>query len=139
MSEVCGDNRFELIGEFKGKLVEDTNIETSPEEMAVLDNILFRFWQMGWLDKLKAQEPRVVKISELTSGEPMLVWLEDIDKDETVAGMIFDYVPGRYGFKLTNIGGMDRIYPLIEEYLTRWRCWTSRPDQATREATPWED
>ena len=57
MSEVCGDNRFKLIGEFKGKLVECTNIETSPEEMAVLDNILFRIWQMGWLDKLKAQEP----------------------------------------------------------------------------------
>jgi len=58
MSEVCSDNRFELIGEFKDKLVKGTNIETSPEEMAVLDNILFRIWQMGWLDKLKAQEPR---------------------------------------------------------------------------------
>lgn len=22
-------------------------------------------------------------------------------------------------------------------YGTSWRCWTSRPDQATREATPW--
>lgn len=87
---------------------------------------------------LKDREPRVVKISELTSGEPMLVWLEDIDKDETVAGMIFDYVPGRFGFKLTNIGSMDRIYPLIEEYLTRWRCWTSRPTDEQREAVKWE-
>lgn len=57
MSEVCSDNRFDLIGEFKDKLVKGTNIETSPEEMAVLDNILFRIWQMGWLDKLKSQEP----------------------------------------------------------------------------------
>lgn len=65
MSEVCGDNRFKLIGEFKGKLVEGTNIETSPEEMAVLDNILFRIWQMGWLDKLKAQEPRVMSVQEV--------------------------------------------------------------------------
>lgn len=86
---------------------------------------------------LKAQEPRVVRISELTSGEPMLVWLEDIDKTETVAGMIFDYVPGRLGFKLTDIGSMDRIYPRIEEYLTRWRCWTSRPTDEQREAVPW--
>ena len=53
MSEVCSDNRFELIGKFKGELIDATNIETSPEEMAVLDNILFRMWQMGWLDKLK--------------------------------------------------------------------------------------
>ena len=75
-------------------------------------------------DALKAQEPRVVKMSELTAGEPMLVWLEDIDKEETVAGMIFDYVPGRLGFKLTDLASMDRIYPRIEEYLTRWRCWT---------------
>lgn len=56
MSEMCGDNRFELIGEFKGKLIENTNIESSPEEMAVLDNILFRIWQMGWLDRLKAMQ-----------------------------------------------------------------------------------
>jgi len=86
---------------------------------------------------LKAQEPRVVKISELTSGEPMLVWLEDIDKEETVAGMIFDYVPGRFGFKLTDIGSMDRIYPRIDDYLTRWRCWTSRHDEKRRAETPW--
>ena len=57
MCEVCCDNRLKLIEEFKGKLVDGTNIETAPEEMAVLDNILFRIWQMGWLDKLKAQEP----------------------------------------------------------------------------------
>ena len=87
---------------------------------------------------LKAQEPRVVAISELTSGEPMLVWLVDIDNEETVAGMIFDYVPGRFGFKLTDIGSMDRIYPRIEDYLTRWRCWTSRPDEKRRAETPWE-
>ena len=86
----------------------------------------------------EAQESRVVAISELTSGEPMLVWLEDIDKAETVAGMLFDYyVPGRLGFKLTDIGSMDRIYPCIGDYLMRWRCWTSRPTDEQREATPW--
>ena len=87
----------------------------------------------------KAQESRVVAISELTSGDPMLVWLEDIDKAETVAGMLFDYyVPGRLGFKLTDIGSMDRIYPCIGDYLMRWRCWTSRPDEKRRAETPWE-
>ncbi len=52
-TEVCGDNRFELIEKYKEKLVKATNIETSKEEMDVIDNILFRFWQMGWLDKLE--------------------------------------------------------------------------------------
>lgn len=47
--EICTDNRFWLIDQYKKKLIESTNIETSPKEMAVLDNILFRFWQMGWL------------------------------------------------------------------------------------------
>lgn len=49
MSEICTDNRFEVIAAYKKKLIESTNIETSPDEMAVIDNVLFRFWQMGWL------------------------------------------------------------------------------------------
>ena len=50
---VCGDNRFKLIEKYKNKLIESTNIETTKDEMAVIDSILFRFWQMGWLDKLE--------------------------------------------------------------------------------------
>ena len=56
MSEICdtcGDDRFELISKAKKKLLECTNIESRPEEVAVLDNILFRCWQMGWLDQLR--------------------------------------------------------------------------------------
>ncbi len=51
MMEMCGDNRFEVIERAKEHLLDATNIETSEEEMAVLDNFLFRCWQMGWLDK----------------------------------------------------------------------------------------
>ena len=46
---ICTDNRFEIIAAYKKKLIESTNIQESPEEMAIIDNILFRFWQMGWL------------------------------------------------------------------------------------------
>lgn len=49
MDEVCNDNRFEIIKAAKQRLIEATNIESRPEEMAVLDSILFRLWQMGWL------------------------------------------------------------------------------------------
>jgi len=49
MADICTDNRFEVIEEYKQKLIECTNIETAQDEMAVIDNILFRFWQMGWL------------------------------------------------------------------------------------------
>ena len=51
MADMCGDNRFQIIGLAKKDLLESTNIDTSPEEMAVLDSFLFRCWQMGWLEK----------------------------------------------------------------------------------------
>ena len=55
-TEVCGDNRFDLIKKYKERLIEKTNIETAKDEMNVIDSILFRFWQMGWLDRLEADE-----------------------------------------------------------------------------------
>ena len=51
--EVCSDDRFELIAKAKARLLEATNIEMRSDEMAVIDNILFRCWQMGWLDQLR--------------------------------------------------------------------------------------
>ena len=53
MSDICTDNRFELIEKYKNELIEATNISGSPDEMSVIDSILFRFWQMGWLDTLE--------------------------------------------------------------------------------------
>jgi len=51
MMVTCGDNRFEIIQKAKEDLLESTNIEMASDEMAVIDSILFRAWQMGWLDK----------------------------------------------------------------------------------------
>ena len=56
MGEICIDNRFELINHFKSELMEKTNIETSTKEMGCIDNILFRMWQIGWLNKLYNSE-----------------------------------------------------------------------------------
>ena len=49
--EMITDNRFEIIAKAKQAILDGTNIETDEDEMKVLDNILFRCWQMGWLDK----------------------------------------------------------------------------------------
>ena len=49
--EVNSDNRFDIIEKAKKDIMNSTNIESSPDEMKVLDNMLFRCWQMGWLDK----------------------------------------------------------------------------------------
>lgn len=51
MMDICGDNRFEIIAKAKEHLLDATNIETSEDEMKVLDSFLFRCWQMGWLDR----------------------------------------------------------------------------------------
>ena len=63
MDDICDENRFdtkislfgsfELIRKYKHKLVDSTNICRCPDEMAVIDRTLFRFWQMGWLDILE--------------------------------------------------------------------------------------
>ena len=55
-NEACGDNRFEIIEKAKNHILQSTNIETSKEEMLVLDNFLFRCWQMGWLDRYDEQK-----------------------------------------------------------------------------------
>lgn len=53
---ICDDNRFEIIEKAKEALLDSTNIEQSPDEMKVLDNFLFRCWQMGWLDKYESKK-----------------------------------------------------------------------------------
>lgn len=53
MGDMCGDSRFEIIAEAKKKIIESTNIESSPDEMKVLDSFLFRAWQMRWLPESK--------------------------------------------------------------------------------------
>lgn len=62
---VCNDNRFILLKKYKNKLIESTNIETANDEMAVIDSILFRFWQMGWLDKLENFDRQKAEIERL--------------------------------------------------------------------------
>lgn len=58
INDACGDDRFELIAKARARLLDATNIESRPEEVAVLDNILFRCWQMGWLDQLRDDDTR---------------------------------------------------------------------------------
>lgn len=63
--DVCGDNRFEIIEKYKQKLIEHTNIETAKDEMVVIDSILFRFWQMGWLERLEKFDRQRAEIERL--------------------------------------------------------------------------
>ena len=82
MPDICNDNRFELINKYKQKLIDGTNIETAPDEMAVINNILFRFWQMGWLDKLEQPEQQWIPIK----------WHDCTDEDREKYGFSNDIV-----------------------------------------------
>ena len=55
-AEICGDNRFLVIKRAKTDLFESINIEMAPKEVEVIDSILFRCWQMGWLKKYEQRD-----------------------------------------------------------------------------------
>lgn len=73
----CGDNRFELIDKAKRDIIAKTNIESSPDEMKVLDSFLFRAWQMGWLGKYDVIVPE-----QKPAWSEEVKWLVDDDYDE---------------------------------------------------------
>ena len=56
MNDCITGSQFKIIAKAKQALIDSTNIESSPDEMKVLNDFLFRCWQMGWLDKYKEQE-----------------------------------------------------------------------------------
>lgn len=86
---VCNDDRFELIEKYKNKLIESTNIETSKDEMAVIDSILFRFWQMGWLGKLEDFDRQNAEIEGL-QNELSVVKLKNSDLQSTYQALKID-------------------------------------------------
>ena len=51
MGDMCDYNQFIIIKRAKEDIIQHTNIGLSKDEMKLLDNILFRCWQMGWLDR----------------------------------------------------------------------------------------
>lgn len=90
---------------------------------------------------LKAQEPRVMTISRvlnLKGSTP--VWLEDVDKKDIIGALFMRNYTGTkcVDFAIVRDWEFERIVADYMDYGVRWRCWTSRPDQATREATPWK-
>ena len=90
---------------------------------------------------LKAQEPRVMTYDELNRlHTDDVIWLEDIDKAEVIPAIVCgapDYSSILDTVELCAYYRNKYISVITKDYLERWRCWTSRPDQTTREATPW--
>lgn len=84
---------------------------------------------------LKAQEPRVMTVDEmnqLLNGDT--VWVE-ISDGRLLPMMVEDGTLMRWGYMWRIC---DEAFCAHEEGECAARAWTSRPDQATREAVPWE-
>lgn len=54
MNGICTDNRFKIIEKVKDHLIESTNI--TQKELEVVDSILFRLWQLKYLENVEVEE-----------------------------------------------------------------------------------
>ena len=99
-------------------------------------------WQRVYdaIAMLKAQEPRLMTLEEVQQTK--VAWLETHgwsveDIHETVLRTDED----RYDFSDIITQFVDQegaeIICAKDRYGAEWRCWTSRPDEKTMEATPW--
>lgn len=95
---------------------------------------------------LKAQEPRVTTWQDVIGAaiECKPLYIEVKDSEDKEPGDDRWAMVTQYKDSITN--GMIRAMSsyvtseilFAEDYGKRWRCWTSRPTDEVRRATPWD-
>ena len=95
-------------------------------------------WADDALALLKAQEPRVMTLEELDDlrGRGQAVYYQD--RDATVKSQDAFFVAVKCGVAWFK-GETYMFCKTTDGYDKVWRCWTSRPTDAQREATPWSN
>lgn len=143
-NEVCGDNRFEIIEKAKQDLLESTNIQTSEDEMQVIDNILFRCWQMGWLEKYNQPKADWIPFEQREADvEEKEYWLENYgqeieymlcgrlpDEDEEI---LVSYSNGCVGEDIFMCDGHDCYLDSGNELVTEAIAWMPKPQPFKKE------
>ena len=90
---------------------------------------------------LKAQQPRLMTLEEVKqhNNQDGCVWFEQttynayaafVRKEDFEIEVISPYILGN---------PINHGYWLNSNYNVTWRCWTSRPTDAQREAVKWDD
>lgn len=84
---------------------------------------------------LKAQEPRVMTLEEVKMLDSDYYYLESLRSP----GKELREIVGAYGLTCVTWPSITWARQTMGDsgYGKTWRCWTSRPDDATREAIPW--
>lgn len=98
------------------------------------------------LSLLKAQEPRVLQIKEIAFLE-IAVFIETNGNLKGKGTDLFLAIPYIYAVSQNTLNGYiafvdgnTDVYDLQAiDYGKLWRCWTSRPTDEQREATPWAE
>lgn len=96
---------------------------------------------------LEAQEPRVMTLEEVKAlPDESDVWLEEfcsivvattISHQPTIYKVLKRFNPDATYFYGIEHADYNSGEYMDADYGTEWRCWTSRPTGAQREATPW--
>ncbi len=88
---------------------------------------------------MEAQTPRVMTLKEVQALQDNdVVWLEDYDKVSVISAIVnhvWKSLPNMVSFTAMP---MREVKANMLWYSVKWRCWTSRPTDKQREATPWE-
>lgn len=104
------------------------------KDMTNLDIRFYAYIMRKAHEMLKAQRPRVMTLEEVRTAE--VVWLEQVG--ECVCAIKiqnFDNGTMSFAYAYNNYTSFINIKP--EHYGKVSRCWTSRPTDERREATPW--
>ncbi len=86
---------------------------------------------------LKAQEPHVIRFDEINNYEVLWLEVRDVETEDGLAPWIKTASGRWFSPLLCSETRPDMILSTPREYGRICRCWTSRPTDAQREATPW--
>ena len=90
---------------------------------------------------LKAQEQGVMTLEEVVNGIGAPAWFEGRSARAYTGWVLIYDVQEGMGITGTRVGvtkpGHITIWPAVELYGSKWRCWTSEPTDEQREAIPW--
>lgn len=87
--------------------------------------------------------PRVMTLEEVINRAKTPAWLEPRNsRGRPYTGWVLIYdVQDGMGITGTRVGvtepGHVTIWPNVELYGQKWRCWTGEPTEEQRRATPW--
>lgn len=84
---------------------------------------------------LKVSEPRVMTWDEIWREKPFVMWVEDTQTGERCFRVV--YIDGFYRDVAYDYV-IDRNDANRAEYGKIFRCWTDHPNDALREAEPWQ-